>query len=191
MTSLRLRRGEAIAYVPPMSRKIRYHFAAPLVMTLAVAPACVVRTAPPPPPSATDDGAGSVQTISNPPPPGTGSALPPPVDDRAPFPGGPPDTAQQTPATPPRLGAWTVFQNQRDHQCYVQITVDCPPKGATCNPPPPRVMDSCPTGMALDRPIQLYEQSPGVCFLQPPIPPCPRNAKCKAPAPQKTDCPSP
>ena len=182
-----------------MSRKVRYHFAAPLVLTLAVAPACVVGSSPKPAPATTDPATTDPATTDpatnddqgfvhpNPPRPATKPA----GSGEATLPNPPPDTAQETQQAPPaRLGAWTIFQNQQDQQCYAQVKVDCPPKGPTCNPPPPQAMDTCPTGMAMDRPIQLYEASPGVCFLQPPIPPCPREAKCKAPPPQKADCPS-
>jgi hypothetical protein len=168
-----------------MSRKVRVSFAAPLVM-IAVGPACVIHTAKAPPPTVEGNGTGSAQPgpIMNPPRPVDPSTTP----DHAAGPDTP-GTAQQGPTQPANLGSWTVTMSQGDHTCYAQVAVTCPPKGATCNPPPPRAMEACPSGMSMDRPVRIVEETADQCAVYFPMPACPSGASCNPPRPQKIDCP--
>lgn len=188
-----------------MSRKVRLSFAAPLVLIAAV-PACVVRPSsqPPagetahsnPPPTAEvhddDDAPGHV----NPP----GPHVNPPRQPPPPMPGRPPmvprtdpnpGTATQTPTQQPpqNLRAWSVFQNKNDKACYAQVAVDCPPKPATCNPPPPRKLASCPTSITMDGPVRVVETAPDTCLVTYAAPACPPNMACNPPRPEEIDCP--
>jgi len=163
-----------------MSRRPRRAFSAPLVMTLAVAPACIVSTksggstTPPDPPHT-----GEPRPMVNPPPPERGPDQPPP---RAPQPGD-----QQVQQTPVLERTWSVFT--RDGKtCHAMLEVSCP-TGATCNPPPPAAVD-CPPGIEINRPLQIEEYTGKQCTLYYPDPPCPEGASCNPPAPQKVDCPT-
>jgi hypothetical protein len=163
-----------------MSRKVRVSFAAPLVM-IAFGPACVVHTASTPPPDHTTiDGDGTG--------PRTG---PTPTPDHAANPDNPSDTAQQgpNPTQQANLGTWNVTMSNSDHTCYAQIAVNCPPKGATCNPPPPRAMEACPSGMSMERPVRIVEETANQCAVYFPAPACPAGTMCNPPRPQKIDCP--
>jgi len=158
-----------------MSSSRRTRFAAPLVVTLAVAPACVVHRAPPPAGPATAD--ATTPTA----PPTTAPEVPrePAGTDQVEAPPPPPTT---------KLHTWTVFRNRTDQQCYASIDVTCSPK-ATCNPPPPRPMESCPPGMT-DQPVKIREQAAGTCLLESSPPACAPGAPCNPPRPQPIDCPS-
>lgn len=179
-----------------MSRKVRSSFAAPLVVTLAVAPACMVRTSSPPPGAApTERERDRTHVHQNPPrPPTVGTTDS--VNNPDPQPRDPVvvDTVQQTP--PPtqsgQLASWTVFLDRRDGACYARMDVDCPPKPATCNPPPARKLDACPPNFRVDdvdRPVKIVEYAKDDCYLQAPMPACPQGASCNPPPPQKTSCP--
>ncbi len=174
-----------------MSRKLRTNFAAPLVVTLAALPGCVVRSGPAPAARAGDGAPTTV--VSNPPRVTDASA----THDRGettvapvatpPREGTPSDQVQQEP--PPRLTTWTVYQSRTDQQCYAAIDVACSPK-ATCNPPPPRALDECPAGMTMDQPLKIQETSPGVCTLVFPKPAaCGSNPTCDPPRSRPTACP--
>ena len=156
------------------SRQMRRSFAAPLVVTLALAPACTTvdhRTAPPP----------------NPPPPAGDTA-----DHRAPPPaGGSADHRAPEPAPPPAGGTtWTVFQKP-DGTCAAGVAVTCQPgASATCNPPAPRPY-ACPEGITADRPLHIHQDAAGAdCFLLPAPPQCPAGVMCNPPPPRKVGCPS-
>ncbi len=131
----------------------RRAWAAPFVMTAALAaPGCVVKEAPPPqhaqpaqqgpttvdhrqPPPAEQTGEQSAppKVIANPPPPAqttdSEQKEPPKVIVNPP----PPGAAAALPDAP---DGGTV-QKRNDGTCWWTPTVTCPPK-ATCNPPPPR-----------------------------------------------------
>jgi hypothetical protein len=156
-----------------MARSPRTTFTAPLVVTLAMTPACVVASRPPPPPPSTGSGPTepAPPIVTNPPPP----IEPAPVD--------PTPTPTQT-----ELGSWTVFQNRNDKQCYAAIDVKCMPQ-ATCNPPPPRIMEACPDGIADGASLKVKEWNPGQCFVVFPDPGCPPNVACNPPRPQPIACP--
>lgn len=166
-----------------MSRSLRTRFAAPLVVTLAVAPACVVHSASAPPPAGPATAGPTTADATAAPPTG-----PAPVE----VPREPAVTDQVRPPPPTTtattLHTWTVFRNRTDQQCYASIDVTCSPK-ATCNPPPPRPMESCPTGMT-DQPVKIREQPGGTCLLESSPPACAPNAPCNPPRPQPVDCPS-
>lgn len=194
-----------------MSAKFpRRSFAAPLVVTLAV-PACIVATKPAPAPvsgsvrdNRTDPNPGTnpdgtptppPPPIANPPPPDrvTPPAPPAPPPPRAPQPGN--TTVQQPPpptpptTTPAALRSWTVFVGN-DKTCYSQYDVVCPPKGATCNPPPPQKLASCPPGITAERPFKIKEETADNCALYYPTPDCGAGVTCNPPRPQKIACPT-
>jgi hypothetical protein len=195
-----------------MSAKFpRRSFAAPLVVTLAV-PACIVTSSKPAPAPTGDNGNpnGSVRDHrtdgqaepSDPPPPPPGTMVNPPrvVDHPAPptTTTPPPRDPQrgngtmQQPVPPPTqqapLRSWTVYINGKD--CYTSYDVTCPPKGATCNPPPPQKLAKCPDGITADRPFKIKEDSANSCALYYPMPDCPAGVSCNPPRPQKTGCPT-
>lgn len=195
-------------------RRPRSKFAAPLVITLAMAPACVVRTSAPPPGArpTTGDQRGEPTVMTNPPRPtdGTVGNTPPPTE-----PGGRPDHAtspdvggpvEQRPPTPPikqpdgttdvaqqgpgpaQLRYWNVRQNA-DKSCYAMHEASCPPPPATCNPPPPAKLKSCPSGITPGTTMKVRELSPGECFVVHDAPACPAGMACNPPRPAKIDCP--
>lgn len=179
-------------------RKVRSSFAAPLVLTLAVAPACVVRTSSQPPPNGSP-GTGSardndqVHTHTNPPrPPVVTPGQTNPNPDPTPKDPVVVDTVQQTPPPAVELSSWTVFQNRKDRACYARLDVECPAPPATCNPPPARKLQACPDNFRVDptdRPVKIVERAKDDCYLQMPMPACPEGASCNPPPPQKTSCP--
>jgi hypothetical protein len=151
------------------SRQMRRTFAAPLVVTLAVAPACTTvdhRTAPPPaPPPAADT-----------------------ADHRVPPPA-PGDTAdhRDTPAQRSAGTSWTVLK-KADGTCVTAVDVQCH-AGATCNPPAPQPY-ACPPNLTAERPLHIRQDAPGECRLVFPMPECPAGMMCNPPPPQKVACPS-
>jgi hypothetical protein len=192
-----------------MSAKFpRRTFAAPLVVTLAV-PACFVSSgtpAPAPTTGRTSSSGGEVRDHRgesepprahvNPPRPapdgttahpGHEQTTPPPRQTQP----GNEQMQQQTPPapTPPAaMRSWTVFVNDKD--CFTSYDVTCPPKGATCNPPPPLKLAKCPSGITADRPLKIKEDSPNACALYYPMPDCPAGVACNPPRPQKIECPT-
>jgi|GEM_PF-2870203 len=174
-----------------MSRKVRLSFAAPLVL-IAVVPACTVRTDPQPArPPHEHTATQPVHPVSNPPPPTQPEpppARPRPVDP-TPTQQPPLVDGQPTQQPPQALRTWAVFQNRNDLGCYVQWPGRCPAPPATCNPPPPRKLDSCPTGITPDRTTHIVEQRPNVCTVEFTDKPCPRNAKCAPPRHESITCP--
>lgn len=164
-----------------MSRKLRTNFAAPLVVTLAALPGCVVRSGPAPAARGAD---GAPPTVVSNPPRATDEV---PPDATPPREGPPADQVQQAP--PARLTTWTVYQSRTDQTCYAAIDVACSPK-ATCNPPPPRALDECPAGMTMDQRLTIQETSPGVCALVFPKPAsCGSNPTCDPPRSRPIACP--
>lgn len=177
----------------------RRTFAAPLVVTLALpmAGACLVTSgtkAPPPGGSTTDHRTGSGEPATSPPTP---HVNPP----RQEYPTGTAtntdpstSTVQQTsPAQPTQqaeLRTWHVFQNSGDKSCYATLDVDCPPKGATCNPPPPTKLASCPSGLQMPQGLAIREDSANSCAIYYPMPECPKDMSCNPPRPQTIACPS-
>ena len=178
-----------------MPRLPRTTFAAPLVVTLAAVPGCVVAGGPAPAARGT---AGTTTAVTNPPRPAPAPApAPAPPHDRGdttvavdatPLRAGTPsDQVQQAP--PPRRTTWTVYQRPSDQQCFAAFDVACSPK-ATCNPPPPRALDECPAGMTADQRLTIEETSPGVCALVFPKPAaCGANPTCDPPRSRPIDCP--
>jgi len=182
----------------------RRTFAAPLVVTLAlpVAGACFVTsgTKAPPPGGSTNDhrtgsGDGTAEPATNPPtphvnPPRAGYPDPGTAPNSEPTSG----TVQQTnPAQPTQqtaLRTWHVFQNSSDKHCYAVHNVECPPKGATCNPPPPVQLKSCPSGLEMPQGLTIREDSANSCAIYSPMPECPANMSCNPPRPQTIACPS-
>lgn len=166
-----------------MSRKVRHSFAAPLVVTLAVGPACVVRSSPAPQQPTPVDPPGPVM---NPPRP---VAPTEPTPDRAPNPDTAPDTVAQTDPPPEFVSrTWEVRLDRSGATCRAYVPVVCQPK-ATCNPPPPRAID-CPDGITVERPVRVMEQAPGECYALPEVTPCPKDMACNPPPPRKTACPT-
>jgi hypothetical protein len=175
----------------------RRTFAAPLVVTLAlpIAGACIVKTGSSPQRSGTTDHRTGGGESGNP----TGTHVNPPRT--TPTTTGPktaPDpntststTVQQTnPAQPTQqasLREWHVFQN--DKSCYATQKVDCPPKPATCNPPPPVKLASCPSGLEMPQGLTIREDAPDSCAVWYPMPDCPAGMSCNPPRPQQIACP--
>lgn len=180
----------------------RRTFAAPLVVTLALpfAGACFVTSGKAPPPSGgstNDHRTGSGDTAGN---PTTTHANPPRQD----YPTGPttapntdPSTStvvQQPPTQPTtqqaELRTWHVFQNTSDKSCYATLKVDCPPKPATCNPPPPTKLASCPSGLEMPQGLTIREDAANSCAVYHPMPACPAGMSCNPPRPQTIACPT-
>jgi len=210
------RAGRSHTFGRMSARKPRSSFAAPLVVTLAVGPACVVTptptSSPQPQPVGSNvdrrthgpnDGQGTtappIQPVVNPPRPDTATQTPPPAPPpatppRQPSPGGdqvvqhPTPTPTQQP--PARLRNWTVrFSNSDSKSCLAYVDVDCPPPSvATCNPPPPIKID-CPPHLGKAG-AKIEEQSPDACLVVYPTPTCPPNVACNPPRPTKIDCPT-
>lgn len=157
------------------SRKPRRAFAAPLVLTIAAAPACVVSgdpkpaTTPPPDPV----------LVSNP---------PPPPEHTQPPPAAQPDPAPPAAEPPPAYQRnWTVMLEDSG-DCLAYADVQCK-KGATCNPPPPQPV-ACPAGIQKGAPVKIYAQAnTWDCYIMPPEVKCPEKATCNPPPPRKTACP--
>jgi hypothetical protein len=171
-------------------------------MTFAV-PACFVTTAKPaPPPSGRNNtttadvrdhrtNPDEPRAHVNPPRPTgdtptqehPGHTTPPPKAE----PGN--DTMQQSPPTKQAsLRSWNVFMSGKD--CYTSYNVTCPPKGATCNPPPPQKLERCPSGITAERPMTIREDPADSCALYYPMPDCPPGVACNPPRPQKIECPT-
>lgn len=148
-----------------MARLPRTTFAAPLVVTLAVAPACVIKS----------DSAPRPAPPSNPPPV---EVEPTPVEPTTPEP--------PTPEPTDRLTTWTVYQ--RAGTCMAAMDVQCDPR-ATCNPPPPQPLDACPPAMAADARVKIVETAPSVCEVQYPAPTGCDPRLCNPPRPQAITCP--
>ncbi len=182
-----------LAYLAAMSsRRPRSSFAAPLVVTLALAPACVIRTAPVGQPRT------GTTTIANPPRPATGTTTPAPPPKPQPPDRPPPrqtdpstDVVQAAPnPTQTALTSWTVYK-RADASCYAMQAMQCPPAPATCNPPPPLKMSSCPAGASEKKSVNVKELAPGECYVVASGPAsCPAGATCNPPRPVKIDCPS-
>ena len=180
-------------YRPGMAaRTPRRSFAAPFVVTLAAAPACYVSNAPPPqqpPPAAPAEQAPAHNA------PGVVVANPPrPQPENTPVAVANPPRPQDHPvvvANPPRPHAqpagttWHVFKS--GDGCEAAVHVDCP-KGATCNPPPPRKVE-CPVGLTMPKGLDIVSQGDGTCIVaQEPVH-CPPHAMCNPPRPRSFACP--
>lgn len=157
------------------SRQMRRSFAAPLVVTLAVAPACTTvdhrTTAPPPPPPAADT---------------ADHRVPPPAGDTTDH-RDTPTTGQTAPTQQTAGNSWTVIK-KADGTCMTAVDVQCHP-GATCNPPAPQPYE-CPPALTAARPMHIRQDAPdGECLLVFPMPECPANTMCNPPPPQKVACP--
>ncbi len=183
-----------------MSAKIpRRTFAAPLVVTLAMplAGACLVTSGTKsPPPSGgggpvTDhrtSGSGDTTTATNPPGPHVNPPRVTPTDPTVKT-DPPPDLVQQTTLTQQAaLRTWHVYQNAGDKQCYAALDVQCPAK-ATCNPPPPLLLASCPTSLTMPQGLTIREDSVNACAVYYPMPDCPTGTACNPPRPQTIECP--
>ncbi len=175
-----------------MSAKFpRRSFAAPLVVTLAM-PACLVSSGKPAPAPAPANDEPRAHVNPPRPQPDPQPAQPDP-DPRATQPGN--DTAQQTQQqTPPpaKLRTWTVYvqASGKSQECFAAHDVECPPKGATCNPPPPIKLASCPSGITAAKPYKIREDAPDSCALYHPMPDCPAGVACNPPRPQTVRCPT-
>ncbi len=157
------------------SRKPRRSFAAPLVITAAALPACIVTPGP---------------TTSSPPPNVTTT------DHRTPDqppPGPNPSTSHNPPMPNPNPAPsyerdWTVTVGS-DGVCHAAIKVSCPKPPATCNPPMP-VQVACPDGMTAGQTMEIYaEANSWDCYIRPAPMACPHNATCNPPMPARTACP--
>lgn len=200
------------------SRRPRSRFAAPLVLTLALAPACVIRTrTSTPPPGGRDatqgqsdgtvtpivnpprplPGDGTAETTPPPPAPTVGPIANPPPPDRVGPPTRTPPIKQTDPAIDvvqagpnPQAAPTTWHVSQRaDKTCYAVLDVQCPPAPATCNPPPALKLSSCPAGATTTTSLKVQETSPGECFVVYDAPACPATMACNPPRPAKTACP--
>lgn len=159
------------------SRTPRRSFAAPLVMTIAAIPACLVTSKPPPSnqpePQVRDHRKGDETTTvthENPPRPDSVEHTPTP-DQQA------PDHDRK----------WTVMIDQAG-ACTAMGEMSCP-ANATCNPPPPSMV-ACPSGITVDRPVQIWASAgSNDCYITVAAAKCPAKATCNPPPPQKTACP--
>lgn len=199
------------------ARRRRSQFAAPLVVTLAIAPACIIRTgsgsgAPPPGPRVTgDDHRGDTPPtpISNPPRPAPDTVDSTPPGGRPPHASSPGTATTADPGptqTPPprqtdgstdvvqgpqptELRYWTVHQ-RADKGCYAVHDTSCPPPPSTCNPPAPARMKACPDGITPKTPVKVQELSPDECYVMHAAPACPAGVSCNPPRPTKIECPA-
>lgn len=185
-----------------MSAKLpRRSFAAPLVVTLAM-PACLVTSSKPAPAPVTSNTGNEGETSAHMNPPRTQPTEPAqptqhpghgaPPQPRDPQPGN--QVAQQTQQAPTEatLRTWTVYvqASGKGQECYASHDITCPPKGATCNPPPPTKLASCPSGITAERPLKIREDAANSCSLYYPMPACPANVACNPPRPQTVSCPT-
>lgn len=178
----------------------RRTFAAPLVVTLAVplAGACLVTSSKAPPPGDSTTGrTNDHRTGEDRTPPTTTHVNPPranPGPTTAPNTDPTPSTVQQTePAQPTQQAAlrtWHVFQSTSDKSCYATLKVECPPKPATCNPPPPTKLASCPSGLQMPQGLTIREDAANSCAVYYPMPDCPPGMACNPPRPQTITCPT-
>jgi hypothetical protein len=174
------------------SRRPRTRFAAPLVVTLALSPACVLteRSSRPPTAAPTDPSApqGPVGPTMNPPPP---DRVPLPTDPVPPIKQTDPttDVVQAGPTPQAAPTTWRIWQNDSDKSCLVSMDVSCPPAPATCNPPPAKKLASCPPGVTATSATTIQELAPGECFVMYAVPACPAGMACNPPRPAKIDCP--
>lgn len=165
----------------------RRTFAAPLVVTLAlpIAGACIVTSGKPPPPPSTGN---PTATQVNPPRTNTGPKTAPDPNTSTST------TVQETnpgqPTQQAELRTWHVFQSSSDKSCYATQKAECPPKPATCNPPPPIKLASCPSGLEMPQGLTIREDSANSCAVYYPMPECPANMSCNPPRPQTIACPS-
>jgi len=171
------------------ARTPRRRFGASFVVTIAVAPACGVRSSAPPsqPVAQPDPGQPTVSDPRpSPPPPEAQSPTiianpprpaPPPETD--PTPPQPLPTANPPPPPPPEDRTWIV--EKANGSCEARAITHCPPH-AMCNPPRPQTY-ACVEGIAYPAKVTQHE---GTCIAER-MDPCPRNAKCKAP--QQVPCP--
>jgi hypothetical protein len=177
------------------SRRPRRAFAAPLVMTVAAIPACVVSqsdgpTTPPPHGGAAEsrdhrgEGGDAPDVVANPPRPVAGDARvrsDVAVTERLELAEEPGDPA------PSYERNWTVRIDAKG-ACLAYQDVQCP-TGATCNPPPPQPV-ACPAGITVDRPVHIFAQAGSHdCYVMPAPVRCPERATCNPPPPRKTACP--
>lgn len=150
------------------SRTPRRRFAAPLVMTIAALPACVVSSKPVG--TTTAGGDTTTTTHDNPPRPDG-------VDHR--------DTPDQQ--APDSERTWTVSL-EGSGACTAMGATSCP-EGASCNPPPPAKVD-CPAGITAGQPVQIWAKAGETdCYVAIAAGACPAKATCNPPPPQKTACP--
>ena len=182
----------------------RRTFAAPLVVTLAlpVAGACLVTSSKAPPPGGNTPGRTTDHRTGDDGTPPTAHVNPPRVTEpgnttptTAPNSDPTTPTVQQTePAQPTQsasLREWHVFQNKTDKSCYATLKVECPPKPATCNPPPPTKLASCPSGLEMPQGLTIREDAQNSCAVYYPMPDCPPGMACNPPRPQTITCPKP
>lgn len=197
-------------YRPGMSaRTPRRSFAAPFVVTLATAPACYVSSAPPPqqpppsqpaaqpaqnapgvvvanPPRPADPAQQpapppNISVVHNPPrpqPADPGTQPPPPVPPN-------PSVVMNPPRPEPAGTKWHVFKTADG--CEAALTIDCP-KGAMCNPPPPKKVD-CPEGLVMPKGLNIVSQGDGTCVVETEPVHCPPHAMCNPPRPRSVSCP--
>ena len=172
------------------SRTPRRAFAAPLVMTIAALPACVVASSKPgtgnqPEPHVRDHRAGAdgdktaTKTHENPPRPTS-------VDHTQTA---DPGTTTKTPEStaPDHDRSWTVSM-AKDGTCSAMGETSCP-ANAKCNPPPPTVV-ACPSNVTVDKPVKVWASAgSNDCYVNLDAGKCPAKATCNPPPPQKTACP--
>jgi hypothetical protein len=147
-----------------------------------------VKSGPPPSSGGTSSSSGNPSTTHVNPPRATDGAPPgtaPNTDPTTP-------SVQQTEPAPPttqaNLRTWHVTQRS-DKSCYASLKVECPPKPATCNPPPAVKLASCPDGLQMPQGMTIHEESANSCALHHPMPDCPPGMACNPPRPQSIECP--
>jgi hypothetical protein len=167
----------------------RRSFARPLVVTLAVVPACAATSTPQPVQPAPAAPAAAPAPVPAPAPatPAPAPASPAPVVVNPP----PPAAAASAPAEGTR---WLVARDGAS--CTARIETACGPTatsprehghGRHCNPPPPAPY-ACPTGIGLVYPLTVVAMNGG-CVVEPPPIHCPTGAICNPPRPRPVPCP--
>ncbi len=155
------------------SRKPRRSFAAPLILTVAAVPACVVASNKPATsdpkntPEQRDHRTGEGGENANPP----GPHVNPPMQRKNEY-----------------DEKWSVSL-QDDGTCLAHADDGGCPEGASCNPPPPRPV-LCPDGIQEGQWMSMWAvQGETGCWVSAADTGCPSNAKCNPPPPQATSCP--
>src|SRR5690606_19445321 len=96
-----------------------------------------------------------------------------------------PDDGGRGPSPEPK----TTYHVDEQGRCHAhQSGGSCPP-GATCNPPPPRVVPCTPEMLPVAaNPEQVTRRADGSCWGEPKIE-CEDGASCNPPPPRRVRCP--
>lgn len=159
-----------------MSRSPRRSFAAPLILSVAAIPACVVTSNKPANDPKTgetpeqrdhrgtgDDAGDGTKVIMNPPRP-------------------------EAPQVYEQDQSWSV-RMESDGSCKAYGSVDCP-EASKCNPPRPSVV-TCPEGISEGEAMDMWVSAGSTdCYVSfGGSSSCPKGATCNPPPPQKAECP--